>query len=69
MEAVTDFIFLGSKITVVSDYSHEMKRSLLLGRISMTNLNSVLKTKHDTLPKNVFTVNIVSSLPSGHVWM
>ena len=66
MEAVTDFIFLGSKI---SDYSHEMKRSLLLGRISMTNLNSVLKTKHDTLPKNVFTVNIVSPLPSGHVWM
>ena len=50
MEAVTDFIVLGSKI---SDYSHEMKRSLLLGRISMTNLNSVLKTKHDTLPTKV----------------
>ena len=69
MEAVTDFIFLGSKITVVSDCSHKMKRSLLLGRIAMTNLNNVLKIKHDTLPKNVCIVNVVSPLPSGHVWM
>ena len=48
VETVTDFIFLGSKITVVSDCSHEMKRNLFLGRIAMTNLNSVLKIKHDT---------------------
>ena len=48
VEVVTDFIFLGSKITVVSDCSHEMKRNLFLGRIAMTNLNSVLKIKHDT---------------------
>ena len=45
MEAVTDFIFLGSKITVDSDCSHEIKRHLLLGRKAMTNLDSILKSK------------------------
>ena len=45
METVTDFIFLGSKITVNDDYSHEIKRCLLLWRKAMTNLDSVLKTE------------------------
>ena len=49
METVTDFIFLGSKITVDSDYSHEIKRCLLLGRKAMTNLDSVLKNRGSTL--------------------
>ena len=50
VEAVTDFIFLGSKITVDGDCSHEIKRRLLLGRKAMTNLDSVLKSKDITLP-------------------
>ena len=45
METVTDFIFLGSKITVDSDCSHEIKRYLLLGRKAMTNIDSILKKK------------------------
>ena len=45
MEAVTDFIFLGSKITVDGDCSHEIKRCLLLGRKSMTNLDSILRSR------------------------
>ena len=45
METVTDFIFMGSKITVNGDYSHEIKRRLLLGRKPMTNLDSVLKSR------------------------
>ena len=49
METVRDFIFLGSKITVNGDYSHEIKRCLLLGREAMTNLDSVLKSKDVTL--------------------
>ena len=50
MKTVTDFIFLGSKITVGSDYSYEIKRCLLLGRKSMTNLDSILKSRGITLP-------------------
>ena len=49
METVTDFIFLGSKITADGDYSHEIKRHLLLGRKAMTNLGSVLKSRDITL--------------------
>ena len=49
METVTDFIFLGSKITVDGDYSHEVKRHLLLGRKAMTNLGSILKSRDITL--------------------
>ena len=45
METVTDFIFLGSKITADGDYSHEIKRHLLLGRKAMTNLDSILKSR------------------------
>ena len=50
METVTDFIFLGSKITADGDYSHEIKRRLLLGRKVMTNLDSILQSKDITLP-------------------
>ena len=50
IEAVTDFIFLGSKITVDGDWSHEVKRCLLLGRKAMIKLDSVLKGKDSTLP-------------------
>ena len=51
MEVVTDFLFLGSKITVDGDCSHEMKRHLLLGSKAMTNLDSILKNRDITLPK------------------
>ena len=51
METVTDFIFLGSKITVGDDCSHEIKRRLFLGRKAMTNLDSMLKSRDITLPK------------------
>ena len=56
METVTDFIFLGSKITVDGDFSHEIKRHLLLRRKAMTNLDSILKSKDITLPTNVHVV-------------
>ena len=52
-EAVTDFIFLGSKITVEGEYSHEIKRCLLLGRKAMKNLDSILKSRDITLPTEV----------------
>ena len=55
-ETVTDFIFLGSKITVDSDSSHEIKRLLLLGRKAITNLDSVFKNRNITLPINVHIV-------------
>ena len=55
-ETVTDFIFLGSKITVDSDCSHEIKRRLLLGRKAMTNLDSILKSRDITLPTKVHIV-------------
>ena len=50
METVSDFIFGGSKITADGDYSHEIKRHLLLGRKAMTNLDSILKSRDITLP-------------------
>ena len=56
METVTDFIFLGSKITADGDCSHEIKRCLLLGRKAMTNLNSVLKSRDISLPTKVHLV-------------
>ena len=52
-ETVTDFIFLGSKITADGNYSHEIKSRLLLGRKSMTNLDSILKSRDNTLPTKV----------------
>ena len=56
METVTDFIFLGSKITVDGDCSHEIKRHLLLGRKAMTNLDSIVKSRDITLPTKVHLV-------------
>ena len=56
MEIVTDFIFLGSKITVEGDYSHEIKKSLLLGRKAITNLDSILKSRGIWLPTKVYLV-------------
>ena len=59
METVTDFIFLGSKITADGDYRHEIKRHLLLGRKSMTNLDSILKSRDITLPTKVHLVEVL----------
>ena len=56
MKTVTDFIFLGSKITADGDHSHEMKRHLLLGRKTMTNLDGILKSRDITLPTEVHLV-------------
>ena len=56
METVTDFIFLGSKITADGDCSHEIKRGLLLGRKAMTNLDSILKSRDIILPRKVCLV-------------
>ena len=56
METVTDFISWGSKITADGDCNHETKRRLLLGRKAMTNLDSILKSTHITLPTNVSLV-------------
>ena len=68
VEAVTDFIFLGSKITMDSDYSHEIKRYLLLGKKVMTNLESILKSRDITL---LTKVRIVQAMifSSSHVQM
>ena len=68
LETVTDFIFLGSKITVDGDCSHEIKRHLLLGRKSMTNLDSVLKSRDITLPKKVHIVKVTVVLYGCESW-
>ena len=59
METVTDFIFLGSKITADGDCSHEIKSCLLLGRKAMTNLDSILKSRDITLPTKVHLVKAI----------
>ena len=59
VETVTDFIFLGSKITADGDCSHEIKRHLLLGRKAMTNVDSILKSRDITLPTKVHLVEAV----------
>ena len=59
METVTDFIFLGSKITADSDCSHEIKRHLLLGRKAMISLDSILKSRDITLPTKVHIVKVM----------
>ena len=66
---MTDLIFLGSKIIVDSDCSHEIKRRLLLGRKAMTNLDSILKSRDITLPTS--NVHLVKAMvfSSSHVWM
>ena len=67
METVRDFIFLGSKITADGDYSHEIKRRLLLGRKAMTNLDSILKSRHYFANKGPSSQSYGFS--SSHIWM
>ena len=67
METVTDFIFLGSKITADSDCSHEIKRRLLLGRKVMTNLDSIFKSRYHFTDKDLYSQSCGFS--SSHVWM
>ena len=62
VEAVTDFIFFGSKITADNDCSHEIKRHLLLGRKAMTNLDCAFKSRDNTLPTKVWIVKAMVSL-------
>ena len=69
VEAVTDFIFLGSKITPDSDYSLKFKRYLLLGRKAMTNLDSVSKSRDITLPTKVCLISQSCGFSSSHVQM
>ena len=68
METVTDFIFLGSKITADGDCSHEIKRCLLLGRKAVTNLDSILKSRDITLPTKVHLVKamVLSVVTNGY---
>ena len=63
METVRDFIFLGSRITTDGDCSHEIKRHLLLGRKAKTNLDSILKSRHITLPTKVLLVKTMTFFP------
>ena len=67
METVTDFIFLGSKVTADCDCSHEIKSCLLLGRKALINLDSILKSRDIILPTKVRLVK--ASFSSSHVWM
>ena len=68
VETVTDFILGGSKITADSDFSHEIKRHLLLGRKVMTNLDGILKSRDITLPTKGLSSQGYG-FSSGHVWM
>ena len=68
METVTDFIFLGSKITTDGDCNHEIKRHLLVGRKAMTSLDSILKSRDITLPTKFHLVKAMV-FPVSHVWM
>ena len=68
METVTDFLFLGSKITADDDFSHEIKRYLLIGRKAMTNLDSVLKSRDVTLLTKIRLVKAMV-FPVRHVLM
>ena len=68
METVSDFIFLGSKITADGDCSHEIKRNLLLGKKVMTNLDSILKSRDITMLTNICIVK-TAGFSSNHVQM
>ena len=68
LETVTDFLFLGSKITADGDCSHEIKRHLLFGRKVMTNLDSILKSRDITLPTKVHLVKAMV-FPVVNVWI
>ena len=68
MKTVADFLFLGFKITGASDCSHEIKRHLLLGRKSMTNLDSILKSRDITLPTKICIVKAMVFPVVMYVW-
>ena len=68
MEIVTDFIFLGSKITADGDYSHETERCLLFGRKAIANLDCILKSRDVTLLTKAHLVKAIV-FSSSHVWM
>ena len=68
VETVAYFIFLGSKLTADGDFSHEIKRRLLLGRKVMTNLDSIFKSRDITLPTKIHLVKAMV-FSSGHVWI
>ena len=68
VETVSDFTFLGSKITADGDWSHEIERRLVLERKAMTNLDSILKSRDITLPTNVHLVKAMV-FSSSHAWM
>ena len=68
VEAMTCFLFLGSKITAVGDCSHEIRRQLLLGKKGMTKIDSVFKKqRHHSADKGLYSQGC--GLPSGHVWL
>ena len=67
METVTDFIFLGSKITVDGNCSHEIKRCLLFGRKATTNIDRILKSRHHFADKGPYSQSY--SFSTSHVWM
>ena len=67
-ETVSDFIFLGSKITADYDCSHEIKRHLLLGRKAMINLDSILKSRDKSIANKGLSCQSYG-FPSSHVWM
>ena len=69
VETLSDFIFLGSKITADGDCSHEIKRCLPLGRKVMTNLDSILKNRDITLPTKIQSSSQSYGFSSSHVWM
>ena len=69
VETVADFILGGSKVTADGDYSHEIKRCLLLGRKVMTNLDSIFKSRDITLPTKVHLSSQGHGFLSSHVWM
>ena len=69
VETVSDFIFLGSKITADGDFSHEIKRCLLLGGIAMTNLDSILKSRDITLPTKAHLVKAMVFPVVMYGWM
>ena len=67
VEGVTDFLVLGSKITVDGDCSHEIRRQLLLGRKAMTNLDSLLENRHYSADKGSYSQGY--GVPSDHIWL
>ena len=68
VEVVTDFLFVGSKVTLDGDCSHEIRTSLLLGKKAMTNLDSILKNRNITLPAKVCIINVMVVMYRCESW-